>query len=182
MDQRTLRADRSKSALKAAFLELFQMKEPEEITVVELCQKAGLNRSTFYAHYDYMDMLIRDVLRESVAEVIGLLTQWNLPMEDGGASREVIASYLRRFLHNPTLRRFCTCANSGKYRSLIIRAHVELSFGPIRDPIQYYKAYYHNAGSLSFILEWLTNGSPLPGETVVEIIHEFSKGMYQSMP
>ena len=25
-------------------------------------------------------------------------------------------------------------------------------------------------------------GQPLPEETVVEIIHEFSKGMYQSMP
>ena len=42
MDRRTARADQSRAALKKAFLELFQTKEPEEITVVELCRKAGL--------------------------------------------------------------------------------------------------------------------------------------------
>lgn len=180
MDQRTARAERSKTALKQAFLSLFQSKEPEAITVVELCQKAGLNRSTFYAHYGYMDDLIREVLWESVAAVLdGLGTQWNLPLEDGGVARNVIAAYLRRFLDDPTLQRFCTCANSGSYRSQIIRAHVELALGPSSDPIKYYAAYYHNAGILSFILEWFNNGMPIPGKNVVEIIHEFSKVMYR---
>ena len=66
MERRNARAARSRAALKAAFLELFQTREPEEITVVDLCLKAGVNRSTFYAHYDYMDVLIREVLWESV--------------------------------------------------------------------------------------------------------------------
>ncbi len=179
MDLRNARADQSRAALKKAFLELFQSKEPEEITVVELCRKAGLNRSTFYAHYDFMDMLVREVLRESVAEVfVGLETQWRLPLENGGVARSVIASYLSRFLNNPTVRRFCTCANSGNYRNLIIRAHVELTLDPVVDPIQYYTAYYHNAGIINFILEWLISGPPIPEETVIEIIHEFSKVMY----
>ncbi|MBQ1508316.1 MAG: TetR/AcrR family transcriptional regulator [Erysipelotrichaceae bacterium] len=179
MEQRSTRADRSKAALKAAFLELFQLKEPEKITVVELCKKAGLNRSTFYAHYDYMDELIRDVLWESVAGILaGMENQWNLPLENGGVARTVIASYLHRFLNNPTVRRFCTCANNGNYRTLIIRAHVELMLGPVNEPMKYYTAYYHNAGILNFILEWIINGSPIPEETVIEIIHEFSKVMY----
>ena len=107
MDQRVARSRRSRAKLKEAFLELFQTKEPEEITVVELCQKAGLNRSTFYAHYDYLDKLIRSILWESVEEVLdGLGIQWNLPLEDGGVDRNVIRIYLRHFLSNPTLRRF----------------------------------------------------------------------------
>ena len=179
MDRRITRADKSKTALKTAFLDLFQSKEPEEITVVALCQKAGMNRSTFYAHYDYMDNLIRDVLWESVAEVVGQMTLWNLPLEDGGVARNAISSYLHRFLNNPTVRRFCTCANSGKYRTLIILAHVDLAIGTISDPIKYYTVYYHYAGSLHFILEWIVNGAALPKESVVEIIHEFSKVMYR---
>ena len=47
MDRRKIRTEKSKAALKAAFVELFQIKEPETISVVELCRKAGLNRSTF---------------------------------------------------------------------------------------------------------------------------------------
>ena len=181
MDRRIAKADRSKAALKKAFLELFQEKEPEEITVVEPCRKAGLNRSTFYAHYDYMDSLIREVLWESVEKVfVGLGPQWDLPLEQGGVDRDFIASYLQRFLSNPTVRRFCTCANSGNYRTLLIRAHVDLTLGPSRDSTRYYKAYFHNAGVLNFLLEWLNNGTPIPEETVVEIIHEFSKVMYRS--
>ena len=180
MDQRIARAARSRAALKRAFLELFQTKEPEEITVVEVCRLAGLNRSTFYAHYDYIEKLIREVLWERVEDLLaGLGTQWNLPLEDGGVERGVIAVYLHRFLSDPTLRRFCTCINSGNYRSLIIRAHVELALGPASDPIKYYTAYYHNAGILSFLLEWLTNDMPIPEESVVDIIHEFSKVMYR---
>lgn len=183
MDRRIARAERSRAALKAAFLELFQTKEPEKITVVELCEAAGLNRSTFYAHYSFMDELIREVLRESVEEMLaGLESQWNLPLDDGGVDRTVIAFYLQRFLNSPTVRRFCTCANSGSYRTLIIRAHIDLSLGPLTDPIRYFTAYYHNAGVLNLLWEWLGSGSPIPQETIVEIMHEVSKVMYRARP
>ncbi|MBR3640952.1 MAG: TetR/AcrR family transcriptional regulator [Oscillibacter sp.] len=181
MDQRHARTVRSKAALKAAFLELFRTKEPEEISVVELCQKAGLNRSTFYAHYDYMDQLIREVLWESVKEeFVGQDAQWDLPLENGGVNRAFIASYLRRLLNNPTVMRFCTCANNGNYRTLIIRAHVDLTLGTSKDPTGYYYAYFHNAGVLNLLLDWLNNDSPIPFDTLVEIIYEFSKVMYHS--
>ena len=150
---------------------------------MELCRKAGLNRSTFYAHYDYMDKLIREVLWEGVADVfVGLGSQWNLPLEDGGVDRAFIAAYLRRFWDNPTVRRFCTCANSGNYRTLIIRAHVELTLDPLSDSVGYYAAYFQNAGVLNLLLEWLNNGSGVPMENIVEIIHAFSKVMYKLRP
>ncbi len=180
MDRRIVRSERSRAALKRAFLELFQWKEPEEITVVELCRKAGVNRSTFYAHYDYMDKLIREVLWESVAKVFGSMdTQWDLPLENGGAERSVIAAYIHRFLNDPTLRRFCTCANSGNYRTLIIRAQVDITLGPTKDAARYCAAYFQNAGVLNLILEWLNNEPQILEETVVEVIHEFSKVMYR---
>lgn len=181
MDQRVVRGEKSKAAMKAAFLGLFQTKEPEAITVIELCRRAGVHRSTFYAHYDYMDQLIQEVLLDSVAEACeGFALQWDMPLEDGGVKRSLIKSYLRRFLSNPTLRRFCTCANSGRYRVLIIRAQVEVSLGPGKDPVRYYTAYYHNAGVFNCVLEWLNNGEPIPEDDVIEIIHEASKIMYRS--
>lgn len=44
-----------------AFLELLEKKEFAYITVKEICEKAGVNRSTFYLHYD----TIADLLAES---------------------------------------------------------------------------------------------------------------------
>lgn len=44
-----------------AFLELLEQKDFEYITVKEICKKAGVNRSTFYLHYE----TISDLLSES---------------------------------------------------------------------------------------------------------------------
>lgn len=45
-----------------AFLSLIEVKDFEYITVKEICNKAGVNRSTFYLHYDTM----ADLLEESI--------------------------------------------------------------------------------------------------------------------
>lgn len=180
MDKRSARKEHSRAALKAAFLELFQTQDPEAISVVDLCEKARLNRSTFYAHYNYMDRLIKEIIWENVEEVYADLgTQWDLPLEDGGVDRKLIATYVRRFLNNPTLRRFCLCEGSERYRMLITRAQVEITLGVSPDPPKYYTAYFYNAGVLNFSLEWYNNGMPISEEKAVEIIHEFSKVMYR---
>lgn len=45
-----------------AFLELLGSKDFEFITIKELCEKAGVNRSTFYLHYETLG----DLLEESI--------------------------------------------------------------------------------------------------------------------
>ena len=41
----------TKSMIKSAFLDLLSKKNVRHITVRELCEKAQINRATFYAHY-----------------------------------------------------------------------------------------------------------------------------------
>ncbi|MGN0801798.1 MAG: TetR/AcrR family transcriptional regulator [Candidatus Faecivicinus sp.] len=55
--------------LKEALTELLQKKSIRRITVVELCERAGINRSTFYTHYG----CAQDVLREMEDDLIGEL-------------------------------------------------------------------------------------------------------------
>lgn len=45
-----------------AFLSLIEVKDFEYITVKEICSKAGVNRSTFYLHYE----TVADLLEESI--------------------------------------------------------------------------------------------------------------------
>lgn len=47
------------SLMDEAFLLLLEQKEYDTITVKEICQKAGVNRSTFYLHYETMNDLWR---------------------------------------------------------------------------------------------------------------------------
>lgn len=49
-----------------AFLELLEKKDFSYITVKEICEKAGVNRSTFYLHYE----TVSDLLAESARYII----------------------------------------------------------------------------------------------------------------
>ena len=52
----------STSLMVEALLLLLEKKDYEFITVTEICQKAGVNRSTFYLHYEQMDDLLIETL------------------------------------------------------------------------------------------------------------------------
>ncbi len=49
-----------------AFLELIEKKDFAYITVKEICEKAGVNRSTFYLHYE----TVGDLLAESAQYIV----------------------------------------------------------------------------------------------------------------
>ena len=52
-----------------AFLALLEEKDFAYITVKEICERAGVNRSTFYLHYE----TVNDLLAESARYIIGKL-------------------------------------------------------------------------------------------------------------
>ena len=55
-----------------AFLILLAKKDFEYITVKEICEVAGVNRSTFYLHYETM----ADLLSESVSRMNAISFVW----------------------------------------------------------------------------------------------------------
>ena len=42
----------TKTAIRRTFFELLEEKDFDKISVREICQRADINRSTFYRHYD----------------------------------------------------------------------------------------------------------------------------------
>lgn len=59
-----------------AFLELIEKKDFAYITVKEICEKAGVNRSTFYLHYE----TVGDLLAESAQHIIDRFVEF-MPYE-----------------------------------------------------------------------------------------------------
>ena len=59
-----------------AFLKLLEEKDFAYITVKEICEKAGVNRSTFYLHYE----TVSDLLAESARYIIDKLIA-NMPQD-----------------------------------------------------------------------------------------------------
>ena len=46
-----------------ALILLLEKKEYSFITIKEICEKAGVNRSTFYLHYETMDDLLSETIK-----------------------------------------------------------------------------------------------------------------------
>ena len=89
-----LRVIRTKKALSDAFIELLNNKTFDEVTVNELCDKAGIRRATFYKHYsDKYDFLtsytrsLRDRFENSV---------WK--SKKPGATKEYYVAYAKRLV------------------------------------------------------------------------------------
>ena len=62
-----IRIEKTKTAIHNTFLELRSKKPLEKITIKELCEKAQINKSTFYSHYkdiyDLYDAYEKDIFK-----------------------------------------------------------------------------------------------------------------------
>jgi len=56
---------KSAGKMQSALISLLDKKDFELITIKEICETAGVNRSTFYLHYDN----VNDLLQETVEAV-----------------------------------------------------------------------------------------------------------------
>ena len=68
-----LRVKKTKRAIRSAFYELIKEKPLEKITVREIAERAEINKTTFYAHYETVYDLVDQLEQEAVAEVISQL-------------------------------------------------------------------------------------------------------------
>lgn len=77
--------------MKAAMLELMQKIPFEKITVKSICQRAGVNRGTFYSHYTDMEGMMNDLEEYLSGELLQVVEEW---IKYNG-SKSIFLLYLR---------------------------------------------------------------------------------------
>lgn len=65
-----IRVKKTRRAIQKAFVELLREKPFEKITVREIAERAEVNKSTFYAHYETLDALIAQLEQQTVQQVV----------------------------------------------------------------------------------------------------------------
>lgn len=66
----------TRNALKQALLTLMEEKNVDKITVKELCETAGINRGTFYLHYDSPSALLADIENQFLEENLAIFRSY----------------------------------------------------------------------------------------------------------
>lgn len=167
-----------------AFLDILETKDFEYITVKEICMKAGVNRSTFYLHYETMG----DLLRESAEYISNTMSDYfdqKLRIQDVSVMDEknlyfINAEYLVPWLTSikENQRLFQAALRKGhiigmdRYTEALKKDILEpviQRHGFTKEDTEYVIAYYLD-GLLSIVNQWVKNGCKKDIKDMAELI------------
>jgi len=171
-----------------ALIALLEKKDLEYITVKEICEKAGVNRSTFYLHYETIDDLVNEAMKNVNRRFVACFTQ----NEDefyrkinGGQLEDLVLvtqDYLRPYLrfirenrkvYRASFRNPNEMRVHERYRELKknILEPILKKFGVPETRWRYYIAYYIE-GVAAIVKEWLNRDCQDSVEDIADIIEE----------
>ena len=168
-----------------ALLSLLEEKEFAYITVKEICKRAGVNRSTFYLHYE----TVGDLLEESVEYMSNLFYEQFAGIDDvrekivSGAKEDLYLAtpaYLRPYLlfvqehkrlYQTILKYPLLFQNDKRYQGLF-----EQIFDPILERFSVpqnerkYRMMFYLSGIKAIVEQWLSEDCKESIDEVVDII------------
>ena len=169
----------TRSIIQTTFLELLRQKPVEKITVREICDKAEINRSTFYKHYQDCYDLLDKMKEEALRQFDGMLAG----MKEQGVKTSMTA-ILQTLKENAAL--FHAFRRQGGEHSFTNQLagrcfdymDVQISICPALgwDEGQKGIVYSYLTGGAAAIIEyWLRNGCEESPEQIADMTLELSK-------
>ena len=170
-----------------ALLSLLEKKPFEYVTISELCEEAGVNRSTFYLHYENT----ADLLQEATAYVLDNFTSYfSVDMESitskyancdlqelNFINEKYLHPYLLFIIENQRLFEAVLSQPTTFDSKAIFQRLFDNIFKPILDRFHYpadeqkYVMMFYLNGITAIITEWLKDGCKKSIEEISYIIH-----------
>lgn len=156
-----------------ALILLLEKKDFELITVKDVCEKAGVNRSTFYLHYETMDDLLSETLENLNKSFIQKFNEADVPklnLQTNSLEELVLVDerrmipfleFVRENVHvykafslHPVLfdiRKIYQSMFDGVFQPILSR------FGFVEKESRYMMEYYFN-GMMALVMKWASGG------------------------
>ena len=159
-----LRILKTQERLQNALLELLGTKELKEITVKEICDKAGISRNAFYQHYGYKE----DLYDQMVARATEGIRDSLMPIiQDASvATEDTIISYAKHIIEGISEVRELIYVMLKGDDGIFLRQLTDLIFGQnLTNALSFFdmkdsaelRLYYEfqSAGMAAFIIKWI---------------------------
>lgn len=161
------RKKESQTKIKKIFIQLLQSKEINEISVTEICEKAHLNRSTFYANYLDVYDLADKVAKDLEDDVFALYQEERQTKYNSN-------NFLKLFKHIKENQIFYqTYFKLNKDTNFIITEYdTNLAKSIFKDKYIDYHMEFFRAGLTAIIKKWLKNGCQESPEEIDLILKE----------
>ena len=184
----------SKKAIRESLLSLMRDKPLNKITVREICERADVNRSTFYAYYEDIYDLHRAILKEYFHCQHRIIEEGKrLLRAHPDITALTVADFYDFFLlyfgivmENRELFTFVFNQNSDSsihvnMRKLFYRQLIGLLPEDTPEKIRdaFYASFIFVSGGVTFLLmEWLNGGCRMPVETLAKRAAYFNNGVF----
>ena len=175
----------SKILLKNALMDLLSEKgSVTKISVRELCERADLNRSTFYAHYSEPKELLEEVEAE-------LLDATREHLQKIGAENDIGAHrYLLSFLiyikeNDKPFRTLLIDAGDPEFRSKFMQQSIiqfveNLDIASPKEQEQYIYSYILN-GSTGVIIQWMRSDYSIDENALVDLLFFINQSALENL-
>lgn len=175
----------SKILLKNALMDLLSEKgSVTKISVRELCERADLNRSTFYAHYSEPKELLEEVEAE-------LLNATREHLQKIGAENDIGAHrYLLSFLmyikeNDKPFRTLLIDAGDPEFRSKFMQQSIiqfveNLDIAFPKEQEQYIYSYILN-GSTGVIIQWMRSDYSIDENALVDLLFFINQSALENL-
>ena len=171
-DMENRRVKMTKKLLKDAILELLEERNLDRITVTDICAAADVNRSTFYAHYEDIHGLLREIEDDMLERMPVLPIPYANQPDQVGLER--LMEFLRYVQSNARLYRVMLIRrDGGVFFNRAVNAMMEAArrSGPVMDELlARYDCAYRLNGTIGIIREWIEDGFTMTPEELAKVI------------
>lgn len=161
----------SRQKIEQVLIEFLQTRELSQISVSDICKKANLNRSTFYANY--VDIYgLADAIREKLEDQVAEL--YKDEIEQGFNSNNYLLLFQHIAQNQIFYRTYFKLGYDEKYKILaydynLAKKHFDNRF------IEYHMEFF-KSGLTKIIKLWLQNGCKETPEEMFEIVKSEYRG------
>ena len=145
----------SKDYLKYALLALLEEKNIYKITVKELCDRAMINRSTFYANYDSLDDFYQQIMEEAARGLVDAVESEGKPLamlqDKELAVRRYTLWYIHVHNHADEFRLLLGPNGTSLFHELLLTQGLDW-YTQLLKPI---RSRYENADSVDILIHYI---------------------------
>ncbi len=154
-------ANFTKKAIKETFLALLRERPLSEITVKDLVAACGINRNSFYYHYQDLPTLIEEIVKEQAEIIIQQYPSVSTIVECFDALTEFATHRKKEIMHifrsiNREVFEFHLMAVSGYFVQNYV--NTVLADNEIKESDRQTIITYYKCVCFGLILDWLNNG------------------------
>ena len=175
----------TRKVLADSLIELMKGKPFTKITIKELCEKADINRTTFYAHYHDQEELLKQIEEETLDYIEAMLNKYY----NKRSKREVLemVEEILGFIANNSTSLQVLLSENGDigfqkklFSHFMFKKQVMKYFSEatIKEEIKEYWYVYALNGTVGLVQHWLKNNMPIPVSELARIVIKGSPSIY----